>query len=127
MADALRACAKAAPAFRAALRLHLVEVNPVLRESQQSLLPKDAMWHERFDTIPAGPILLIANEFFDALPIRQFIRAGDGWRERCVALDGEGLRFAALPAAATVPHLPSWQTAAPDAIVEDAPERSALA
>jgi SAM-dependent MidA family methyltransferase len=84
MRDALRAVGAVAPDFRAALSVHLVETSPRLRAAQAALLP-DAVWHERIDTLPAGPLLLLANEFLDALPIRQFVRRADGWRERYVA------------------------------------------
>ena len=84
MADALRAVDRAAPAFRAALRLHLVETSPRLRAEQARLLP-GATWHDSLEALPPGPMLLLANEFLDALPIRQFVRQGDGWMERFVA------------------------------------------
>ncbi len=93
MADALRAVAQAAPAFRAALRLHLVETSPRLRAEQARRLP-GAEWHDSLDTLPPGPTLLLANEFLDALPIRQFVRREDGWMERFIA-DG---RFVEAPA-----------------------------
>ncbi|MDB5373343.1 MAG: SAM-dependent methyltransferase [Belnapia sp.] len=83
MADALRAIAEVMPAFRAALQLHLVETSPALRAAQARLLP-DAQWHADIATLPAGPAIVLANEFFDALPIRQFIRRGDAWLERFV-------------------------------------------
>ena len=89
MADALRATARAAPDFRAALRLHLVEASPRLRALQAERLPAVA-WHDRIADLPPGPLLLLTNEFLDALPIRQFVRRGAGWTERHVA-DG---RFA---------------------------------
>jgi SAM-dependent MidA family methyltransferase len=53
------------------------------------------MWHDRLREVPDGPAIVIANEFLDALPIRQLVRCEEGWRERVVALDAEGaLRFA---------------------------------
>jgi NADH dehydrogenase [ubiquinone] 1 alpha subcomplex assembly factor 7 len=93
MADALRAVGRAAPAFRAALRLHLVETSPRLRAEQARLLP-GATWHDSLEALPPGPMLLLANEFLDALPIRQFVRQGDGWMERFVA-DGRFVEAAA--------------------------------
>ncbi|WP_052389071.1 class I SAM-dependent methyltransferase [Belnapia moabensis] len=87
MADALRAVAEVMPAFRAAAEVHLVETSPALRAAQAARLP-GAAWHERVEVVPAGPAIVIANEFFDALPIRQFIRREDGWRERFVAAGG---------------------------------------
>jgi SAM-dependent MidA family methyltransferase len=82
MADALRAIGQAAPAFGRALRLHLVEISPRLRATQAEKLP-GATWHDRLEDLPPGPLLLLANEFLDALPIRQFVWR-DGWRERFV-------------------------------------------
>ena len=84
MADALRAAAQAAPAFRAAIQLHLIETSPRLRAAQAAALPAGVAWHDTLDTLPPGPMLLLANEFLDALPIRQFIRRGLGWTERFV-------------------------------------------
>ena len=84
MADALRATARVAPAFHAAQRLHLVETSPRLRAIQTAALP-GATWHDGIGTLPPGPLLLLANEFLDALPIRQFVRRGAGWAERHVA------------------------------------------
>lgn len=87
MADALRAVSKVAPAFHAALRLHLVETSPRLRAEQARRLP-DATWHDSLDDVPRGPMLLLANEFLDALPIRQFIRRAGSWVERFVGSEG---------------------------------------
>src|SRR5205814_5624891 len=72
MADALRAT-RGVPGFHAALDLHLVETNERLAARQATALSTfKPTWHERFDQVPAGPLLLVANEFFDALPVRQF-------------------------------------------------------
>lgn len=99
MVDALRAM-RVAPDFRRALRLHLVETSPILRAAQAAML-SDAhpQWHDNIAGLPEGPIILVANEFLDALPIRQFVRDEDGWRERRVALaaDGDSLVFALDP------------------------------
>ena len=82
MRDALRATA-ALPSFRAALRVHLVDISPRLRAAQAALLP-EAVQHETIDALPPGPMILLANEFLDALPIRQFVRRGPVWMERYV-------------------------------------------
>lgn len=93
MADALRAT-KQVPGFHAAMRLHLVEASPVLRVRQAEALAGFApTWHDRIETLPEDPLLLVANEFFDALPIRQFVRDEAGWRERQVALPDGRLGF----------------------------------
>jgi NADH dehydrogenase [ubiquinone] 1 alpha subcomplex assembly factor 7 len=84
MRDARRAIAAVAPDFHAALSVHLVETSARLRAAQAALLP-DAAWHDRIDELPDGPLLLLANEFLDALPIRQFVRRAAGWSERHVA------------------------------------------
>ena len=93
MADALRAISRMVPEFRAALALHLVETSPRLRALQAAALPA-AEFHAAVEHIPPGPMILLANEFLDALPIRQFVRRGPGWSERFV-VDG---RFVELPA-----------------------------
>ncbi len=95
MADALRALARVAPAFTAAARLHLIETSPRLRAEQATRVP-DATWHDTLDSVPHGPTILVANEFLDALPIRQFVRQQDYWAERHV----EHGSFIELPTAA---------------------------
>ena len=93
MDDALRAM-RGVPGLIDAVELHLVEASPVLRAEQESRLGTFApRWHSGVDTLPEAPLFLIANEFFDALPIRQFIRDGDGWRERVVGLADGALAF----------------------------------
>ncbi|AAV94212.1 SAM-dependent methyltransferase [Ruegeria pomeroyi] len=89
MADALRAT-RAVPGFHEAARLWLVEASPVLRATQaQALAGHDPQWCDTVSDLPAGPLFGVANEFFDALPVRQFQRAGAVWRERLVgARDG---------------------------------------
>lgn len=84
MRDARRAMAQVAPGFHGAHRLHLVETSARLRGQQAALLA-GAVWHDGVETLPAGPMIVLANEFLDALPIRQFVRRGDGWMERHVA------------------------------------------
>jgi NADH dehydrogenase [ubiquinone] 1 alpha subcomplex assembly factor 7 len=87
MADALRA-ARQAPGFLDAADLHLVDVNASLRATQGDRLADYApAWHAAFGDVPRGPLLLIANEFLDALPVHQFVRRDDGWRERAVTVD----------------------------------------
>lgn len=83
MADALRAITQLAPGFRRALHVHLVEASPRLREIQARILPVEA-WHEAIDHLPDAPLLLLANEFLDSLPVRQFVRRKAGWIERYV-------------------------------------------
>ncbi len=99
MADALRA-ARALPAFRAALDIHLVETSPVLRAAQKERLGSLGLpltWHDDLDNVPDGPAIVLANEFFDALPVRHYIRTASGWSERLVGLDGHDLTFGLAP------------------------------
>ncbi len=91
MADAMRAAA-IVPEFGRAARLHLVETGPVLRKAQKEQLAGFApRWHEAIGDVPPGATIVIANEFLDALPIRQFVYRGGGWRERCVNVDPLGV------------------------------------
>ncbi len=97
MVDLLRAT-KAVAGFHDALSLHLVEASPALRKEQAARLGDfTPQWHETIDALSAAttdkPLFLVANEFFDALPIRQFIRSGSGWAERRVGWDGNALIF----------------------------------
>jgi NADH dehydrogenase [ubiquinone] 1 alpha subcomplex assembly factor 7 len=86
--DLLRAAA-GIPDFRRALRLHLVEASAPLRAEQERRLARfEPIWVSRFEDLPSGPMLLVANEFLDALPVRQFVRRGADWSERLVASDG---------------------------------------
>lgn len=135
LADALRATRRIA-GFHGALRLHLVDVNPHLRSLQQSALASYGIaiaWHERLDDVPDGPLLLVANELFDALPVRQLQRTPTGWSERMVGLDatGRSLAFALAPGRSPLTVL--LDTAmreaaqAPGTIVEVSPARVALA
>lgn len=86
MRDALRAAA-CQPGFRDAADLRLVETSPALRAAQATALPC-ARWVDRIEDLPDGPLLVVANEFLDALPIRQFQRTDAFWRERQVGADG---------------------------------------
>ncbi|MFT7596502.1 MAG: NADH dehydrogenase [ubiquinone] 1 alpha subcomplex assembly factor 7 [Paracoccaceae bacterium] len=104
MADALRAT-KTIPGFHAAAQITLVEASPPLRAAQAATLKDHAPeWLDTTDTLPEQPLFAVANEFFDALPIRQFLRDGAGWRERLVGLQGDKLTFG-LGTLAPVPPL----------------------
>ena len=130
MADALRAAALA-PEFLAAAELHLIEVSPALRDRQRAALgTRPVTWHEGLADLPEGPLLLVANEFFDALPVRQFERSAEGWCERMVVLDGAGeLAFGLSPpspaAALLVPA--ALRDAPPGSLVEVSPGALGLA
>ncbi|MFV0358326.1 class I SAM-dependent methyltransferase [Tropicimonas sp.] len=94
IADMLRA-ATAVAGWRSALRVHLVEASPKLREVQRRALGEaPAKWHHTVQDLPEAPLYLVANEFFDALPIRQFVRDGGAWRERIIVVRDGALSFA---------------------------------
>ena len=86
MADALRAAA-VLPAFESAIRIHLVEASPSLKRRQrETLAGREVIWHRDLSSLPREPMILVANEFFDALPVRQFEKSREGWLERLVTL-----------------------------------------
>jgi len=92
MVDILRA-AKVLPAFRAALVLHMVEVSPALERLQrQALVATDVpvYWHRSLEEVPDGPLIILANEFIDALPIHQAVMCADGWHERVIKVGDAG-------------------------------------
>jgi NADH dehydrogenase [ubiquinone] 1 alpha subcomplex assembly factor 7 len=106
MADALRA-AKAVPDFIAAMTVHLVETSPALRERQSAAMPGlPVHWHDELAGLPSDrPLLLVANEFLDALPVRQFVRRSGRWHERLIGVDADGaLRFVLAPRATPFPQ-----------------------
>jgi NADH dehydrogenase [ubiquinone] 1 alpha subcomplex assembly factor 7 len=129
MADALRAC-KAAPGFLEAARINLVEIGPGLKRRQRAALAGlDVRWHDALDTVPDGPLLLIANEFFDALPVRQFAVTDRGIAERMVGLDAGGaLRFGLAPGPSPWTKLlpPALARAPAGSVVELSPQSLAL-
>lgn len=106
MADALRA-ARVLPAFRDAVTVRLVDMSPVLTACQRATLAGEANvhWHESpaqaFEAMGAQPVILLANEFLDALPIHQMVMTADGWRERLVTATPEGVLGWALAQAPT--------------------------
>ncbi len=107
MADALRAT-KSVGGFHHATQVHLIETSPVLRDKQKAALAGhhsesiEPHWHRDLSQVPDGPAIVIANEFFDALPVRQFQRILASWRERMVDLneakDGLGFHLNDQPA-----------------------------
>ncbi len=130
MADALRA-ARVAPGFCTAAALHLIEISPELRERQRTALSGHrATWHDAIAELPEGPMLLVANEFFDALPVRQFQRSTQGWCERMVVLDeAGGLAFGlSPPSPGAVLMVPEALRAAPiGSLVEVSPAALGIA
>jgi len=121
--DALRA----AGAHGLTPQVHLVEGSQALRAVQSRAVPH-ATHHHDLSTLPDdGPILLVANEFFDALPIRQLIHAKSGWRERMVGLEGDEFVFVVgdKPMDAAVPQ--GWDEAPQGSVVETSPASAAIA
>ncbi|MDP9056908.1 MAG: SAM-dependent methyltransferase [Pseudomonadota bacterium] len=115
--DALAAAAR----FGLEPTVHLVETSPTLRAVQRILLPQ-ARWHDDLATLPEdGPLLVVANEFLDALPVRQLVMTQGGWRERMVAhRDGRFMAIAGdRPMDAAVPA--ERRDAAPGMIIETCP------
>jgi SAM-dependent MidA family methyltransferase len=119
MADALRA-ARTVPAFRKAVRVHLIETSPDLAMRQRRTLAgiADVMlrWHDTIDEVPERPAIILANEFFDALPVHQAERRPTGWHERVVAINAGGelaLTAASAPLAGFEARLPPAVRRAP--------------
>ncbi|TRD11169.1 class I SAM-dependent methyltransferase [Erythrobacter insulae] len=98
--------------------IHFVEGSLELRKLQRKAVPT-VRFHHDLSTLPDDrPLLIVANEFFDALPIHQLVRSADGWRERMVGLEGDNFAFVAgdKPMDAVVP--PSWKEAPQGTMIE---------
>jgi SAM-dependent MidA family methyltransferase len=131
MADALRVAALR-PAFVEAAALTLVETSPRLRRIQAETLaagPLAPRFRDRFREVPDGPLVLVANEFFDALPIHQFVRTDDSWRERVIGLANDGtLSFGLGTARLPETAVPAAAAGAPDGtVLETQPAANAVA
>ncbi|MGO3935047.1 SAM-dependent methyltransferase [Rhodopseudomonas pseudopalustris] len=99
IADALRALRVLPPLYQS-LSVHLVEINPVLREKQKATLAgiRNIHWHDSFADVPDGPAVILANEYFDVLPIHQAVKRDSGWHERVVEISASGeLVFGVAP------------------------------
>lgn len=121
-ADAMRAARR----YGLSPRVHLVETSTPLKALQAERNP-GAFWHDDLSTLPAdGPLLVVANEFLDALPVRQLVRTAAGWRERMVGLDGDRLVpvAGAQPMDAAVPE--DRRDSAEGAIIETSPAMAAI-
>ncbi|SEI62338.1 SAM-dependent methyltransferase, MidA family [Sphingobium sp. AP50] len=116
--DAIRAMERTA----LAPKVHLVETSPTLRGRQRALLPH-AVHHDSIESLPdQGPLLIVANEFFDALPVRQCIRVGDEWRERVVIRREEEGRFIPVAGYRRIESgLPPIANEAPDGAIIESP------
>ncbi|KQM68098.1 ATP synthase subunit beta [Sphingomonas sp. Leaf17] len=120
-ADALRAMARAG----LTPPVHFVETSPVLRVRQAERVP-NATWHDAIDTLPTDrALIVVANEFFDALPIRQLVKR-EQWHERLVACQDTlflPIAGAALPDSVIPEPL---RDAAPGSILEASPDSIAV-
>ncbi|MEW5423717.1 class I SAM-dependent methyltransferase [Amorphus sp. 3PC139-8] len=129
MADILRV-ARLRPGFLQATHVDLVETSPRLRDAQRDRLadaPCPITWHERIEEVPGGPAFVVANEFFDALPIRQFMRTETDWHERVIGLDDTGaLAFGLGPARLDDAALTGLPSAQPGTILERQPIADAI-
>jgi NADH dehydrogenase [ubiquinone] 1 alpha subcomplex assembly factor 7 len=97
MQDALRAASKA-DGFQDALHLELFESNTILKAEQAKRLGAySPYWSTEIDTVSDDPIFVVANEFFDALPIKQFVKTDDGWHERLIGRKDEARLFGLSP------------------------------
>ncbi len=127
MADMLRAI-RAVRGMADAARVHLVEASPALRARQAATLQGHApAWHDRVEGLPGLPLFLVANEFFDALPIRQFERRGAGWAERMVGLRGGRLAPGLGPVTAYPALVRRLADTAEGDVVETCPAAPAVA
>ncbi|MGV8938876.1 MAG: class I SAM-dependent methyltransferase [Allorhizobium sp.] len=131
MADMLRVAARLAPPLFDSVSVHLVETSPRLQQVQKATLETfdgKIAWHTSFDEVPDGFTLIAANELFDAIPIRQFVKTPTGFRERMVGLDADdGLAFTLGIATLDPAMLPKSARPEPDGtIFELAPARQAV-
>ncbi|MFZ1107262.1 MAG: SAM-dependent methyltransferase [Rhodomicrobium sp.] len=129
MADALRAL-RVLPRFLEAVSVCLIETSAPLRSAQQAALasaPVPVSWHDSVADAPEGAAILIANEFFDCLPVRQFVFDGAAgrWRERMIAFEKGAFQFAA-GAEARPADPPRRDEVEDGAIVERRPGASGL-
>lgn len=106
IADMLRVACRA-EGFRDGLDLRLFETNPALVAEQNTRLEAyGAKWVDSFEKVGPGPLLVVANEFFDALPIRQFVRGKEGWHERMVGLSDGKRQFGLSPTPVPITAMP---------------------
>lgn len=127
MADVLRAT-RGVPGFHDAAQIALVETSPTLRAKQAATLHGHTpTWHDSVETLPDAPLFLLANEFFDALPIRQFVRDAQGWRERMIGVQNGALTFGLSPTQ-DMPSIDAlFPGTAPDTLVEYRPAEAIMA
>lgn len=123
MADAIRAAA-GVPGFLDAVQVHMVETSPVLQSRQRETLQSarlPVMWHADIDALPDGPMIVLANEFLDALPVRQYVYQKGTWHHRAVTWADGAFKFVAADAVDPDLIPAPFRTAAEGAIYEDSP------
>ncbi|MEN9895226.1 MAG: hypothetical protein RIR97_1078 [Pseudomonadota bacterium] len=130
MSDILRVIEKLAPDLFANLHVHLVETSDRLQKVQSQTLVEYKFkidWHADFNTVPDGFLLAVANELFDAIPIRQIIKMGSDFHERMVDLDELGnLTFALGPPVPDEDRPSLIGHYSDGTILEPAPDRAAF-
>lgn len=131
MKDMARTLRRLSPDFAESARFVLVEASPRLRAVQERTLAAAGPafeWHEDVEKLPRGPLHIVGNELFDAVPVRQYVKLGQAWRERAVGLDDAGrLVFVAGAGSLDAALLPPGANLAPQgSVVEIAPARSAI-
>jgi SAM-dependent MidA family methyltransferase len=131
MKDMLRTLGRIDPGFPGKARIAMVETSPRLAAMQRATLGESASaieWHGSIATLPPGPLLVVGNELFDAIPIRQYVKSGGRWCERAVGLDRTGKLGFVAAAGSLDPALlpPDAASAGEGAIAETAPARTAL-
>jgi NADH dehydrogenase [ubiquinone] 1 alpha subcomplex assembly factor 7 len=127
--DALRAT-RSIPGFLESAIVQLVETSPTMIEAQRARLSGYGVrieWKHRIEDLADGPLIFVANEFLDVLPVRQFVKSGNLWRERCIGLDANGNLISVLgPALADMSILPLGHEVEPEgAVFEHSPAREA--
>jgi NADH dehydrogenase [ubiquinone] 1 alpha subcomplex assembly factor 7 len=117
MADALRAL-RVLPLLYQAITVHMIEINPVLQNKQRATLSavRHIQWHTSLDDVPPGPTIILANEYFDVLPIHQAVKRSTGWHERVIEINDDGR----LAFGAAAEPLPRFEVLLPS-LVREAP------
>jgi len=131
MSDMLRTISKLAPQMLTGLQVAMVETSARLVEKQKQKLTDTGVsitWFQRFADVPIGPLILISNELFDAIPFRQFVKTNGRFVERLIALDDQDqFHFVSGAGGIDAALLPKAHAQAPDGtIFEAAPARTAL-
>lgn len=130
MKDMLRTLGRLDADFLRHMRVVMLETSPRLVKTQQHALAGagvEIRWAGRVAELTGEPLFIVGNELFDAVPVRQYVKTGHGWRERVVAVDGDGLALRAGPGGIDPALLPPGAASAPtDSLAEFAPARTAM-